>query len=444
MDKSNSLKFCIIFLTVCAATVGPVYMLSGRIAMGTLLIALVAILDAVYYFVRKKNRHTELSYIVVLSAVVIIAVTQIVSGDISFTVQMLMVTVSLSVLFFDLRLIKLTTVLALALFTVQYAVLSIKNHELVLSILRYVESNTAIIMTGVLVHNGARYGLRYLQEAGDKQEQTDEVLKELDQKKQQTEEMLGRRRDVLQQIGAVANELNTAADNLSYQAENLAVGSGFQAEAIIRLSDSVDSVSKLIRDTDGQAQNVRDSLKVMEQEIIEGNTSMENMVNAVNDISANMQDIEKIIKSINDIAFQTNLLALNASVEAARAGAAGKGFTVVANEVRNLAQRSSDAVKETIRVLDNCQNAVNRGNKVAGDTAAMLNAIKSHAGDVTRIAFKISEMTAQQMTGLDKVNTEVNAVTDEIQKTADVANESSASVKELTEQAQMLQALSKH
>ena len=221
------------------------------------------------------------------------------------------------------------------------------------------------------------------------------------------------------------------------------MGSGSQAEAVNRLNESIDSVSGMIVKTDEQAQQVRTALEAMEKEIIEGNQSMEHMVSAVGDINANMQDIEKIIKSINDIAFQTNLLALNASVEAARAGVAGKGFTVVAGEVRNLAQRSADAVKETIRVLDNCRKAVSQGNRVADDTAAMLTEIKSHAGDVTQIAFKISDMTASQKEELQKVSAEVDLVTNEIQKTADAASENALAVRELSEHAGLLESLSR-
>ena len=443
MEIGKSLKFCIAFITLCAATVGTLNIFTGNLAMGIILVVMAAIVDGTYFALRNSEHQKELGFFVVISAVVIISVTQIVSRDMEFVVPMLMVAASLSALFYDVKLVRISFGLALLMYGIQFLINSLQAGETAVPVLRFLESLTAIFVCGILVDRSSSAISRYVRQVSEKQDETTSVLKDLDSKNQETSEMLGKQQNLVQQIGVVAAQLTVTSDNLSEQAENLAAGSGFQAEAMIRLTESIESVKTLVTDTDGQAQHVRDALKSMESEIIEGDRSMENMVQAVSDIDHNMQNIEKIIKSINDIAFQTNLLALNASVEAARAGSAGKGFTVVAGEVRNLAQRSADAVKDTIRVLDDCRNAVNRGNRVADETAEKLTAIKVHAGDVTRIAYDISQMTNSQRNELNKVSEDVNAVTDEIQKTADIANEGTSVVKELSEQAGRLQSLSR-
>jgi len=104
---------------------------------------------------------------------------------------------------------------------------------------------------------------------------------------------------------------------------------------------------------------------------------MDEMVFAMSEINRKSNEVRKIIKLIDDIAFQTNILALNATVEAAHAGSAGKGFAVVANEVRSLAGRSSEAAKSTALLIEETINAITKGNDIANKTAETLTYIVS-------------------------------------------------------------------
>ena len=442
MDYRHSLKLCTTFLTACAVILGGVYLLRGDIPMGLLVMASVAIVDGVYVMKRNGENLKSLAYFVVLSAVVIIFLTQIASGNIMLSVPLIMVAAAMSALFFELKLIRLSFTLCSVLYVLEFALLSIKAGGLVITPVIFAECLVAIVACAFLVHSSAKAGLKYLAEADAKAVETEELLQDLDHKNRQTEDMFSRQGELLQQIRDVADHLFETSDAISGQADNLSRGAQNQMDSVDVLNGSISAISEQIRQTDLQAQQVRGASEAMHRDVVLGNESMDTMLGAMVDIQESMQAIGKIVKSIEDIAFQTNLLALNASVEAARAGEAGKGFAVVAGEVRNLAQSSAAAANSTMEVLNNCQNAVQRGNDVAQDTSAALGGIKARAEEVSGHAHKISDMTRLQMEKVEEIQREIAVVSDVVQATSATAEESSASVKELSLQASMLHDLS--
>ena len=163
------------------------------------------------------------------------------------------------------------------------------------------------------------------------------------------------------------------------------------------------------------------------------------MLVAMNDIKEKSNEIQKIIKSIDDIAFQTNILSLNAAVEAARAGAAGKGFAVVAEEVRNLAIKSAEAAAETTQYIEASINAVNDGVVLAQEAATSLSEVMTISSETNDIIVDISQKTEEQATALKEVSIGLDQISDVVQQNSATAQENAASCAELDEQVNQLE-----
>lgn len=242
----------------------------------------------------------------------------------------------------------------------------------------------------------------------------------------------------LSQINQSADQVSAGAEQVSNGAQALSQGATEQASSVEELSATITEISSQIKTNATSARQASEKAEEVGIEMTISNQKMQDMIEAMQDISNSSSQIGKIIKTIEDIAFQTNILALNAAVEAARAGAAGKGFAVVADEVRNLASKSAEASKNTSVLIESSLKAVENGTRIADDTAKSLSSAVNGAKTVTEIIDHISQASAEQAQSIFQVTQGVDQISNVVQTNSATAEESAAASEELSGQAQML------
>jgi methyl-accepting chemotaxis protein len=168
---------------------------------------------------------------------------------------------------------------------------------------------------------------------------------------------------------------------------------------------------------------------------------MRALTDAMAEISRSSEETQKIVKTIDEIAFQTNLLALNAAVEAARAGEAGAGFAVVADEVRNLALRAADAARDTAALIEGTGGRIAEGSSLVGQTNEAFSEIASATGRVTDLLSEIAGASNEQAQGVEQINKAVTEMDKVVQSNAANAEESSSASEEMRSQAEQMQDL---
>lgn len=247
--------------------------------------------------------------------------------------------------------------------------------------------------------------------------------------------------DAFSQIKQAADQVSGGSDQVSTGAQALAQGAAEQASSIEELDAQITEIAGHVNENSERAKTASENVGRVCREIEVSNQNMTDMIAAIQEISNSSDQIGKIIKTIEDIAFQTNILALNAAVEASRAGEAGKGFAVVADEVRNLAGKSAEAAKNTADLISRSILQVEEGTKVADETAASLLKVVDGARTVSDTVEQISKATVKQSEAISLVNIGIDQITGVIQTNSSTAEESAAASEELSGQAESLKQL---
>jgi methyl-accepting chemotaxis protein/methyl-accepting chemotaxis protein-1 (serine sensor receptor) len=231
-----------------------------------------------------------------------------------------------------------------------------------------------------------------------------------------------------------ANEVRSAASQVATSAQALAEGASRQAAALEETSGSVEDMESMIKESTSHARDVAALMKQVDSRVEDSNRFLDEMVVAMSSIKDSSSRVSKIIKTIDEIAFQTNILALNAAVEAARAGEAGLGFSVVADEVRSLAQRSAAAARDTATLIEESSGKASEGQARVGQVVGAISAITESIGSVRQLVESLSTSSERQARGIVQVTQAINDIEQVTQSSAAASEESAAAGQELLAQ----------
>lgn len=237
------------------------------------------------------------------------------------------------------------------------------------------------------------------------------------------------------EIGKAATQISEASAQVASGAAVLSENATSEAATIEELSASIDEILENTNENAENAKNAADLTNQAKNQVDIGSDRMKAMMIAVENIEKSSNEIAKIIKVIDDIAFQTNILALNAAVEAARAGAAGKGFAVVADEVRNLAIRSSEAAKTTNDLIVASISDIREGATHSKETSEAINSIAEMVEKINTLMGNIAQSSAEQASAISQISAGMDNITISVQTTSATAEESAATSEELSSQA---------
>lgn len=266
-----------------------------------------------------------------------------------------------------------------------------------------------------------------------------ELASEVDGLGRSMETMRNSLNELLGQVNTAVSQVNSGSEQVSQASQSLSQGATEQASSLEEISSSVTEINGQSQQNAKNALEANALAKQATENAENGNNQMKGLVQAMGEINASSEEIKKIVKIIDDIAFQINLLALNANVEAARAGKYGRGFAVVAEEVRNLAARAADAVKETTMSVDQSVKSIEMGNQSAEATAAQLEDIVGGVGKVATFLEEIAQASREQAQAISQITEGLDQIDQVTQANTASAEESASASEELASQAQHLQ-----
>jgi len=236
---------------------------------------------------------------------------------------------------------------------------------------------------------------------------------------------------IVDSLSSGAAMVSSASTQILNSSQLLSDGATGQAASIEETSASLEEMSSMTQQNADNAHQAETLMKEAYKVVAKANQTMDDMTASMQRITKTSEETQKIVKTIDEIAFQTNLLALNAAVEAARAGEAGAGFAVVADEVRNLAMRAAEAAKNTSTLIDGSVQEIKNGSAIVDVTNTAFDEVYESSGKVTQLIGEIAAASNEQAQGIGQINSAVNEMDKVVQQNAATAEESASSAQEM-------------
>jgi methyl-accepting chemotaxis protein len=246
-------------------------------------------------------------------------------------------------------------------------------------------------------------------------------------------------RHVIEGISEGAVQVSSASTQMSSASQGLAESASEEASTLEETSSSLEEMSSMTRQNADGSRKALELVQSAQHNMQSSGESMDKLSQSMEDIENASRETQKIIKTIDEIAFQTNLLALNAAVEAARAGEAGAGFAVVADEVRNLARRAAESAKSTTEIIEGTMERVEVGGRLVVEVFDRFKLVETDSQSLSTLMSEISTASEEQARGIEQISAATSDLDKAIQSNAANAEETAASSEELNAQALSLQ-----
>ncbi len=244
--------------------------------------------------------------------------------------------------------------------------------------------------------------------------------------------------DSLSQLKQASEEVGQGAMLMSDRAQELATGSSQQAESVKNMESLIVGIRSTIVETAKNSAHVTEDAQNISNHLVVSKEKTLELADSVKDIRTMSDEVKRIIKAIEEVAFQTNILALNAAVEAARAGEAGRGFAVVADEVRNLSLKTAEAVEETTRIINDIATAIESGSDLAQNNSKEIQQV---VADVEAFVTKLSNisLTAQnQANDIGEITKGIGQISAVVSQNSGISQDSAAASEELSSQSALM------
>ena len=228
-----------------------------------------------------------------------------------------------------------------------------------------------------------------------------------------------------------SDQIADASAQISSACQSLASGATEQAASIEETSSSLEEMASMTRQNADNATQANQIMQETNRMVTQAHQTMNDLNRSMQGISQASEETQKIVKTIDEIAFQTNLLALNAAVEAARAGEAGAGFAVVADEVRNLALRAAESSRNTAALIDGTVSRIGAGVQLVSATGEAFEAVKNNSEKVGQLIGEIAAASGEQAQGIEQVNSAVSEMNHVTQQNAAISEESASASTEI-------------
>ena len=233
-------------------------------------------------------------------------------------------------------------------------------------------------------------------------------------------------------LAEISGQMESGSGQLALASRELAEGTSAQAASIEETSSSLEEMSTMTKQNAGHATEANQLMQQVHKIVEDASQSMLRLTESMGGITKASEETQKIVKTIDEIAFQTNLLALNAAVEAARAGEAGAGFAVVADEVRNLAMRAAEAARNTAALIDGTMKTVKGGSELVNSSTQEFSQVASGIVKMGELVSEITAASVEQAQGIEQINKAVGEMDQIVQKNAANAEEWAAAAGDIS------------